>query len=71
MSRLPIIAGKELIRLLEKKGWEVRRQKGSHIIMHAKNDPTKHVTIPNHGAIKKGTLLSILRTTGLKREDFE
>ena len=55
------VSGNELIKSLQKIGYTVTRQKGSHIRITCML-PTKehHVTIPNHDPIKIGTLSSIL-----------
>jgi predicted RNA binding protein YcfA (HicA-like mRNA interferase family) len=60
------MTGKELIKLLKKKGWTLDRIKGSHHIM-IKEDLT--VVVPVHGnrETPKGTLESILKHTGLKK----
>jgi len=60
------MTGKELIKLLKKKGWTLDRIKGSHHIM-IKEDLT--VVVPVHGnrEIPKGTLESILKHAGLKK----
>jgi len=57
----------ELLQILKKDGWNVIRQKGSHIIM---KHPTKknQVVVPFHSTkeIKKGTLNSILKDAEIK-----
>ena len=57
--------GKQIIRKLESEGWKLDRVNGSHHIMH-KNGIT--VSVPVHGSsdIKKGTLSSIQKQTGVK-----
>jgi predicted RNA binding protein YcfA (HicA-like mRNA interferase family) len=37
MSKPPVISGQECVKALQKVGFEVRRQKGSHIIMQRKD----------------------------------
>ena len=54
------ISGKELIKALEKIGYEVTRQKGSHIRLTCRFPSEHHVTIPNHDPIKLGTLSFII-----------
>ena len=55
---------RKVVRVLEKNGWIIVSQKGSHLKMK-NNDKT--VIIPIHkGDLKKGTLASIQRTTGIK-----
>lgn len=54
------ISAKELIKSLGKIGYEVTRQKGSHIRITCNFPSEHHVTIPNHDPIKIGTLSAIL-----------
>ena len=70
MPKLPVISGKELVKMFSKLRYEVDHQTGSHIILRNKNIPYRRLTIPNHPEIAKGTLLAILRQAGLTREDF-
>jgi predicted RNA binding protein YcfA (HicA-like mRNA interferase family) len=50
----------ELISSLRKFGYEISRQKGSHIRLTTLSNGEHHLTIPNHNPIKLGTLSSIL-----------
>lgn len=74
MAKLPILTGREIIRVLERKGFERRNQTGSHVqLVGIDQNNQKHlVTVPDHGGkeIPVGTLLSILRQAGLSREEF-
>jgi predicted RNA binding protein YcfA (HicA-like mRNA interferase family) len=55
------LSAEELIKILTKYGYEVSRQKGSHIRLVRRADgSTHHVTIPNHNPLKLGTLSNIL-----------
>jgi predicted RNA binding protein YcfA (HicA-like mRNA interferase family) len=55
------VSGQELIKLLKKLGYQIIRQKGSHIRLSCvKKGNTHHITIPNHDPLKLGTLNSIL-----------
>ncbi|HET7118457.1 MAG TPA: type II toxin-antitoxin system HicA family toxin [Hanamia sp.] len=56
----PDISAKELILRLKKYGYEVQRQKGSHIRLITLLEGTHHVTVPNHNSIKIGTLSGIM-----------
>jgi predicted RNA binding protein YcfA (HicA-like mRNA interferase family) len=59
--RLPRdISSKELMRSLKKYGYEVTRQKGSHIRLVTFSNGEHHVTVPNHNPIKIGTLSGII-----------
>jgi len=70
MAKLPNITGSELITALQKIGFEIVRQKGSHIrLKHADN---RVVTIPIHArkTIGKGLLLKILRDADLTKDEL-
>jgi predicted RNA binding protein YcfA (HicA-like mRNA interferase family) len=70
LARLPVVSGRDLIRALEKAGYVVDRQKGSHIVLRQTAEPFRRVTIPDHKEIAKGTLRSILRHTGLTTDEL-
>ncbi len=71
MKKLPVLSGTAVCRFLERHGFAVVRQKGSHIIMQKRvAGATVTVPVPNHPELKTGTLPSILRQSGLKREDL-
>lgn len=69
MSKLPQISGKECIKALEKAGFFVKRQKGSHVIL-CRNEPFAEVVIPNHKTLDKGTLRAIIRQVDLDVDEF-
>jgi predicted RNA binding protein YcfA (HicA-like mRNA interferase family) len=69
MSRLPQVSGPEVVRALQKVGFSVRRQHGSHIIMR-RNTPFAQTVVPNHRQIDRGTLRAILRQTDLSVEEL-
>jgi predicted RNA binding protein YcfA (HicA-like mRNA interferase family) len=60
MSKLPVISGRELVRVLEKVGYAVDRQHGSHIILLRQN-PQGMTVVPDHRELDRGTLRAILR----------
>ena len=70
MPKLPIISGKDLVKVFTKLGYGIDHQTGSHIILRHKDPPHRRLTIPNHNEISKGTLRAIIRQSGLKREEF-
>ncbi|MDQ1299425.1 MAG: hypothetical protein QG636_93 [Patescibacteria group bacterium] len=73
MPKLPILSGAELIRILERHGYEQVRVRGSHVRLYP-SVPTsglKKVTVPLHKEIRPGTLLSIMRDAGLGVEDVD
>ena len=54
------ISAKEFILTLKKYGYEVQRQKGSHIRLITLLEGEHHITVPNHSSIKIGTLSGII-----------
>ena len=69
-NRLPAVKPREAIRALEKAGWRVHRQKGSHVSMHKEGVPNL-VGVPVHTKdLPKGTLHGILEDAGLTIEQF-
>ena len=72
MPKLPVLSGAEVCAVLAKHGFERIRQKGSHIIMQRLlGDDSTTVPVPDHDEVRRGTLRSIIRQSGLAREDFE
>jgi predicted RNA binding protein YcfA (HicA-like mRNA interferase family) len=69
MSKLPVLSEKQCIKALEKMGFVVFRQKGSHITMVREN-PQCQVTIPNHKTVAKGTLRVIIKQADLSVDEF-
>jgi len=69
MAKPPILKPKELIRLLEKNGYYLKRQSGSHMIM-VNETKRKVIVVPYHSKdLKKGTMLAIMKRAGIKYED--
>lgn len=68
---LPQVNGREVIRALQKFGFEVRRVSGSHHIMK-KIDHGNNVSVPVHGSrsIKRGTLADIISAAGIGIDEF-
>jgi predicted RNA binding protein YcfA (HicA-like mRNA interferase family) len=69
MSKLPTVSGGDCIKVLEKIGFVVYRQRGSHITLVRQN-PSTQITVPTHKTLAKGTLRTIIRDVGLTVEEF-
>jgi predicted RNA binding protein YcfA (HicA-like mRNA interferase family) len=69
--KLPSISSRKLIKVLEDIGYQVVRQRGSHIRLRDETDP-EHlpVTVPNHKTIKPGLLRKILRDANLAVDEL-
>jgi predicted RNA binding protein YcfA (HicA-like mRNA interferase family) len=70
VTKLPRgLSGKEVVNALEKAGFYIKRQKGSHIVLR-KDSPFAQVVVPDHKSIDTGTLDSILDGANLSTEEF-
>ena len=69
-DRLPAVKPKQLVRVLEKKGWERRRQRGSHqYLVHP--ELREAIAVPMHNRdLKPGLLVHILKTAGISRDEL-
>ena len=68
MAKLPALTPKEVVRVLERAGFEFVRQKGSHRIVVK---GSRGVTVPMHSKeLRKGTLHKIIVQSGLSLETF-
>jgi predicted RNA binding protein YcfA (HicA-like mRNA interferase family) len=72
LGRLRALSGAAVCRILEGNGFKLVRQRGSHAIMQkAVADSTVTVPVPLHDELRVGTLLAIIRQSGLPRSVFE
>lgn len=72
MGRLRVLSGREVCRILERHGFVEVRKRGSHIAMQRRTEAgTVTIPVPDHPELKIGTLLSIIRQSGLPRAEFE
>lgn len=69
MNKLPVISGKDCVKALFKKGYYLRRQQGSHLILR-RDIPFSQLVVPNHKVIDRGTLRAIIRQAELTVEEF-
>jgi predicted RNA binding protein YcfA (HicA-like mRNA interferase family) len=71
MSGLPVVSGRAAMSALRRVGYEVIRQKGSHVrLRHPDAARRKPVTVPDHRELKSGTLRAILRDADLSIDEF-
>jgi predicted RNA binding protein YcfA (HicA-like mRNA interferase family) len=50
MPPVPILKPREVVRAFENLGWEVARQRGSHIILTKEGEPAT-LSVPNHSEV--------------------
>ncbi|GJL66635.1 MAG: hypothetical protein NPIRA05_16060 [Nitrospirales bacterium] len=65
------VSGKAFAKLLEKKGWELRRIKGSHHIYVKEGNPAR-ISVPIHGsnALKMGLLKHLMKIAGIGESEM-
>ncbi len=69
MPELPHLSGRETVCVFQALGWEIIRQKGSHIIL-TKTGHIATLSVPDHKEVAKGTLRSLIRSAGLTVSEF-
>jgi len=66
MPKLPQVSGSKLVGLLQSLGYEVIRQRGSHVRLRKATSLGEHtITVPAHKGIAKGTLNDIFNKISL------
>ena len=69
--KLPVVSGRQVVRALERIGYRVVRQRGSHIRLRDETNPDHlPLTVPDHKTVKPGLLRKILRDADLTVEEF-
>jgi predicted RNA binding protein YcfA (HicA-like mRNA interferase family) len=72
LGKLRILSGKEVCKILNKHGFEEVRRRGSHVAMQKKTpESTITIPVPDRNELRIGTLMSIIRQSGLLRSEFE
>ena len=71
MTKVPSLGYEKVIKALQRDGWVVVRQKGSHIRLqkNIRNEVLK-ITIPAHRPIKRSTLSHIIKQARLSLDRF-
>jgi len=71
MTKVPSVPYEQVIRALQRDGWVIVRQRGSHVrLQKHTNTETLKLTVPAHRPIKRSTLSHILKQAGLSVEQF-
>lgn len=69
MPPVPVLKPRDVVKTFEKLGWEVARQRDSHIIL-TKEGHIATLSVPNHPEIARGTLRSLIARAGITVEEF-
>ena len=72
MTKTPSIGYDQVVKALQRDGWVVVRQKGSHIRLqkHTRTEVLK-LTVPAHRPIKRSTLAHVLKQARLTIDEFQ
>jgi predicted RNA binding protein YcfA (HicA-like mRNA interferase family) len=70
MAKLPNISGSEAVKKFSKIGYQVIRQKGSHLRLRHFDSSKQPITIPLHPSLKPGLLRHLIHSTGLTVQEF-
>jgi len=72
MPKITPISGDKAVRIFQKMGYKVVRQRGSHIRMHHLFDKSKKpLTIPRHPILGKGLLRRLMRDAKINPEELK
>lgn len=69
MGTVPILSGRDVVKAFTRDGWQVARQRGSHIIL-VKAGSMATLSVPDHREVARGTLRSLIRSSGLTDGEF-
>jgi predicted RNA binding protein YcfA (HicA-like mRNA interferase family) len=70
VSKLPRVSGREVVRAFARVGYEVDRQRGSHVVLRHRDPPHRRLVVPDHREVAKGTLRKLIREAGLTVDEF-
>ena len=69
MPSVPVLRPREVVKTFERLGWEVARQRGSHIIL-TRHGHIATLSVPNHPEVARGTLRCLIARAGLTIDEF-
>lgn len=69
MAILPVASGRKVARAFQSDGWTLARQRGSHMVL-VKEGHAATLSVPDHREVARGTLRSLIRSSGLTVEQF-
>jgi predicted RNA binding protein YcfA (HicA-like mRNA interferase family) len=72
VAKLRVLSGRDVCAIVARHGFVEARRRGSHVVMQKRAEgTTTTVPVPDHDELRTGTLLSIIRQSGLPRSLFE
>jgi len=71
MPKLPVVSGIEAVKAMQRLGFFVDRQRGSHVVLkRITAEGERGCVIPMHREVAVGTLRRALKTAGVSPEEF-
>lgn len=70
MPGLPRVSGREAARAFGLVGYELVRQRGSHLRLRHPTNARQPLTVPDHTELKTGLLRALIRDAGMSVEEF-
>jgi len=71
MSKVPSLNFERIVRVFQRAGWIVVRQRGSHIRLQKRlPDKTLKIIVPAHKPVKRSTLAHILKQAEFTVDEF-
>ena len=70
MPKLPQITPRKLLKVLEKRGFQIDHTTGSHFILYEPKTKKRAVIAYHSKDLPKGTLMSIINEAGISRKEF-
>jgi predicted RNA binding protein YcfA (HicA-like mRNA interferase family) len=69
MPHLPVLSGREVVRVFESIGWRKARQTGSQVVL-VRDGHRATLSVPDHREVARGTLRSLIRLADLTVDEF-
>jgi predicted RNA binding protein YcfA (HicA-like mRNA interferase family) len=69
VAGLPVVSGAQAVKMFERAGWRVDRQRGSHVIL-LKAGHIASLSIPQHRELAPGTLRALIRAASMDTDEF-
>jgi predicted RNA binding protein YcfA (HicA-like mRNA interferase family) len=67
-EKLPVLSGREIVKILTKIGFIPVRQRGSHVFL--RHPDGRRTVVPMHDEVNRSTLMDILSEIKLGKEEF-
>jgi predicted RNA binding protein YcfA (HicA-like mRNA interferase family) len=66
---VPRLSGREVVRVFQSLGWQMVRQRGSHMVL-VKAGQIATLSVPDHKEVAQGTLRGLIKSAGLTPAEF-